>query len=369
MNIELISIGNRLLLSDILDINVAYLARQLHDAALPIVCKTTVGEDITVLLDVLQAAIRRSEIIIIIGGQADRPDGLIQRAISHLNRQVHVPGEPHHMTMGAYPLMVWPRLIIASLPDERREMAYVLTTKLLPYLQGHFSPKLHRRSVTLRVAGIAESSIKERLNNLMPYELDRISYDSYAGQTAVTLHSDSRLEEQAEIALARVRQMVTAELGGYLFGEGDARLETYVGQILRQNGCRLAIAECGVTSNLAELLTTAVSALSISSIVADWRQINAELGLPITASDPEWASWQRLIAEKLREHFDADIGMLVHKRVIGGGTQIMIVLAAPKGVSVTERSFGGQPKSINDWAFTLGLDHLRRWLRVNGRCQ
>ncbi len=369
MNIEIISIGNRLLLSDILDTNVAYLARQLHDAALPVVCKTTVGDDIAILLDVLQSAIRRSEIIITIGGEAGSSDGLIQRAITHLDGQVHVPGKPHHMKMGVYALMVWPRLIIASLPDKRREMAYVLTTKLLPYLQAHFSSEWHHSSVTLRVTGIAESSIKERLSNLMPYELDRISYDSYAGQTAVTLHSNSRLENQAEITLTRLRRMVTTELEGYLFGEGDAQLETYIGQILQQSGCHLAMAECGTAGNLAEQLTTAVSSLTISNITADWQQINAELGLITTEYEPDWTRWGRKIAEKLRERFNANLGLLIHKRAAGGGVQIIVTLAAPKGISITQRSFGGYPQSINDWAATLGLNHLLRWLRVNGRCK
>jgi len=43
----------------------------------------------------------------------------------------------------------------------------------------------------------------------------------------------------------------------------------------------------------------------------------------------------------------------------------MVTLATPKGVSIAQRSFGGVPQSINDWASTLGLDHLYRWLLTN----
>ena len=138
MEIELISIGDRLLLSDILDTNAAHLSRQLHDAALPVVCKTTVGDNLAILLDVLQSATQRSEIVITIGGQADQPDGLIQRAIAHLQDQIEFDEKPRYLTMGNCPLLIWPRLIVAALPDNRREMAYLLTTELLPYLQQHF---------------------------------------------------------------------------------------------------------------------------------------------------------------------------------------------------------------------------------------
>ena len=48
-----------------------------------------------------------------------------------------------------------------------------------------------------------------------------------------------------------------------------------------------------------------------------------------------------------------------------GGVQILVTLASPNGVSVTQRSFGGHPENIDQGALTLGLAHLRRWLLVH----
>jgi len=45
-----------------------------------------------------------------------------------------------------------------------------------------------------------------------------------------------------------------------------------------------------------------------------------------------------------------------------GGVQLSVYLASAQGVSVTQRSFGGHPENINQWACTLGLAHLHRWL-------
>ncbi len=366
MDIELISIGDRLLLSDILDTNAAHLSRQLHDAALPIVCKSTVGDNLAILLDVLQSATRRSDVIITIGGQAGESGGLIQRAIDHLEDQIDSDEEPLHLVMGACPLLVWPRLTIAALPDNRREMAYLLTTELMPFLQKHFSSKLHRLSLTLRVVGIAESSIAGRLSDLMPYELACVSYTSYAGQTAVSLWSESYLEEQAANNLAHLRQMVKERLDSYVFGEDEDRLEDQIVEMLSQCDCHLAIAEYGTGGNLEGLLKTAVSPPHIDSIIADdWREIDAQLGYAVNEDDVDWTRSGRDIAEKLRVQFQTELGLFIHKRITSGGVQIMVTLATPRGVSIAQRFFGGQPQSINDWASTLGLDHLYRWLRAN----
>lgn len=369
MEIELISIGDRLLLSDILDTNAAYLSRQLHDAALPVVCKTTVGDNLAILLDVLQSATQRSEIVITIGGQADQPNGLIQRAIAHLQDQVEIDERPLHLRMGDCPLLIWPRLIVAALPDNRREMAYLLTTALLPYMQQRFSSQWHNLSMTLQVVGIAQSSIEDRLSDLMPYELSCISYNSYAGQTAVSLWADSRSEEQATIKLDRLRQLVELRLGDHIFGEGEDRLEQHIAERLRACDCHLAIAECGTGGNFNNVLnpsTLTDVTLHIDNIAAaDREELNAQLNYVEDEFDTDVIRWGRTIAEKLLTQFGSDLGLFIYKRVTSGGVQIIVTLATLKGISIAQRFFGGQPQSINDWASTLGLDHLYRWLQAN----
>jgi hypothetical protein len=56
------------------------------------------------------------------------------------------------------------------------------------------------------------------------------------------------------------------------------------------------------------------------------------------------------------------LGLVIYNNVTQGGVQILVTLASPNGVSVTQRSFGGHPDNIDQWALSLGLSHLRRWL-------
>ncbi|HEX6383482.1 MAG TPA: hypothetical protein VF177_02325 [Anaerolineae bacterium] len=75
--------------------------------------------------------------------------------------------------------------------------------------------------------------------------------------------------------------------------------------------------------------------------------------------------WCRTAAEQLRLKSETDLGLVVYKNVTRSGVQVLVTLASPTGVSVTQRSFGGHPENIDQWAFTLGLTHLRRWLLVH----
>jgi hypothetical protein len=79
-------------------------------------------------------------------------------------------------------------------------------------------------------------------------------------------------------------------------------------------------------------------------------------------NDTDLTRWCREAAERLKEKAAADIGLLVYNNITPGGIQLLITLASSSGVSVMQRSFGGHPDNIAQWASTLGMVHLRRWL-------
>jgi hypothetical protein len=75
--------------------------------------------------------------------------------------------------------------------------------------------------------------------------------------------------------------------------------------------------------------------------------------------------WCRRAAEEMLVQTKTDLGLMVYNNMTPGGVQILVTLASSNGVSVTQRSFGGHPDNIDQWALTLGLAHLRRWLLVH----
>jgi hypothetical protein len=91
-------------------------------------------------------------------------------------------------------------------------------------------------------------------------------------------------------------------------------------------------------------------------------ELAQHLDLSLLTSDTDLTRWCREAAERLKEKAAADIGLLVYNNITPGGIQLLITLASSYGVSVMQRSFGGHPDNIAQWASTLGMVHLRRWL-------
>jgi hypothetical protein len=93
-----------------------------------------------------------------------------------------------------------------------------------------------------------------------------------------------------------------------------------------------------------------------------WTDLADYLHLEKLTPESDLTHWCRVAAERLLLESETDLGLVVYNNVTQGGVQVLVTLASPHGVSVTHRSFGGQPANINQWACTLGLTHLRRWL-------
>jgi hypothetical protein len=72
-----------------------------------------------------------------------------------------------------------------------------------------------------------------------------------------------------------------------------------------------------------------------------------------------------VVAERLLQRAESDLGLVVYNHMTPGGIQMLVTLASPMGVSVTQRSFSGRPENIDQWVCSLALAHLRRWLLVH----
>ena len=68
MNVEVINTGTELLLGDIVNTNFQYLSRMLNDAGFNVLYQTTIGDNGDRLLEVLDIALKRADIIITTGG-------------------------------------------------------------------------------------------------------------------------------------------------------------------------------------------------------------------------------------------------------------------------------------------------------------
>jgi len=375
MKVEIVSIGTELLVSDILDTNAAYVSRSLREVKVNLTCKVTVGDDPDMIAHVFRVALQRADVVIATGGLGQGKDDFTRQAITAVTGfplTENPPGVEGAMLLGEPPnhppglLMDLDDGVLICLPGNRREMSYLLETEVLPFLRQRLTTDVKTGWTLLRSVGVMESSLKQDLAPLITTTRHRITFDSFAGQTNIRLWVQADSEETLQAELQELQDQVIARLGDHIYGKEADRLEQVILESLINNDVNLAVAECYTRRILAETITPLPECEKAVTIVPaqTWKDLAEALQLDML-NEENLTQWCRTAAEHLRTQQNADLGLVIYNNVTQGGVQILVTLASPHGVSVTQRSFGGHPDNIDQWALTLGLSHLRRWLLVH----
>ena len=372
MKVEIISIGTELLVSDILDTNAAYISRSLREVNVSLTCKITIGDDAEMIADAFRVALRRADVVIATGGLGSGKDDFTRQAITavtHRQPSPEPPGISNAILLGSQDIgstglmLEEENGVIVCLPGNRREMSYLLETEVLPYLRQQMNKETHNGWRLLRCIGVMESSLKQDLADLATGNSHRLTFDSFAGQTNIRLWAKASSEQALQEKLQQLKTAVSQRLGDHIYGEEADRLETVVLNNLMKNGSQLSLAECYTNSILAETIAPLPGAAQHVSLhpATTWKELATDLHLENLSSD-NLSQWCRSAANALLSRSKSNLSLVVYSNVTQGGVQILVTLASPNGVSVTQRSFGGHPENIDQWALTLGLTHLRRWL-------
>ena len=373
MNVEAISIGDEILFGEILDTNAGYAIRCLRELNVTITARVTVGDDEDLIATVLRSARRRADVVLTWGGLGAGEDDVTHRAVSAVTGR-RLDSEPPGMegavllgdpATGAYGLLLEDEAgTLICLPGAHRKMAYLLETEALPHLQEKLKREGLLARMVLRTAGVMESNIRQQLTDLEMEAGQQVSYSSYAGQTDVLLTVEADSEEAAQASLANLARKVRARLRDHVYGRGEDRLETVLREYVEHSGLTVCVAEHETSGSLAAMLRPLPGARAsfVFPEPASEKGVAAYLELHPPQSESDLTGWCREAAETLRTREGVDVALLVYNHMTQSGVQTLITLAAASGVSMMQRSFGGHPGNIDQWAATLALVHLRRWL-------
>ncbi len=379
MKVEVVIIGTELLANDVLDTNSPYISRCLREVHATLICRVIVGDDVEMITHVLQTAVHRADVVLTTGGMGYGANDVTRQAVARVTGRELVPGPPGIAGAtilageGSHPsglLLEQDNVSLMCLPGSRQDMAYVLETAVLPLLKEKLAAATTLCSgwLLLRTVGVMESSLKQQLVDLPLGPKQRITYDSFAGQTNIRLWVEAETDAQVQHELGILRRELLTRLGENIFGEGDDRLEDVILRSLLQKDIRLSIAECYTEQIFARTLARLPqSTKSITFVPTEtWQELAKHLDLHSITPDQDLTNWCRTVSERLLHDTKTDICLVIYSNVTQGGVQLLVTLASSLGVSVTQRSFGGHPENIQQWACTLGLTHLRRWLMVHG---
>ena len=413
MNVELITIGDELLLGFTIDTNAAHLARSLASIGVSIGRRATVGDDASEIALAVREALDRTGAVITTGGLGPTSDDRTRPAIAELFGRDLVPDEERWEALralwrergrGEIPLSNRGQIMIprgatvltnrhgtapgiwledergrwcAMLPGVPREMRGMLADELLPRLQGRFGTgSTVVRSRTIRTTGIAESKLAEVLGTLAS-GVDGLSLAYLPGQEGVDLRLTSRdrsaidADQALDTAAAQLRDRVSR----YAYGEDGTDLASAVLEACEARNLHVAVAE-SCTGGLLGARLTAIpgsSAVVLGGVIAYSNEVKRELlGVRQESLDAYGAVSEQVATEMaagVRRLVGAHIGMSITGVAgPGGGTADKPVGLVWIGVDVegTVRTHGsrfiGDRAEIRFRSTQAALDILRRML-------
>jgi nicotinamide-nucleotide amidase len=327
MRIELITIGDELLLGAIIDTNAAYLARALAAAGIEIVRRTTVGDSAAAIASAVREALDRTGAVITTGGLGPTNDDVTRPAVAELLdrplrlddallrtieqrfaergstmpmanvQQAMIPDGARvlpneHGTAPGLWLEEADGRWVAMLPGVPYELRAMTENALLPLLRERTGAHpLVVLSRTLRTTGIGESALAELLGD-DAREVAGLPVASLPGWEGVDLVVTARAlpRERAEEILAAGATQLASHVARYVYGEDSADLAAVVLDQCRQRALHIATAE----SCTGGLLGARLTAIPGSSDVY--------LGGVISYADAVKEEWLGVNAADIREH-------------------------------------------------------------------
>ena len=413
MQIELLTIGDELLLGFTVDTNAAYLARTLAAIGVEIVHRTTVGDDAGKIAAAVSEAIERTGAVITTGGLGPTADDRTRPVIAKLFGRELVLDESivaqiearfWRMTSAKMPqsnivqamVPAGARVLqnnhgtapglwiedaqgrwVAMLPGVPREMRGLTNDSILPILRERIgAAPVAIVSRTIRTTGIGESALAERLGELGK-SVDGMPLAFLPGWAGVDLRLTSRTlaPDEATRALDRAEQMLRDVAGPVVYGEESDDMAELILDMCRERGLHIATAESCTGGLLGARLTAIPGSSDVyyGGVIAYDNSVKTKLlGVSdVTLREHGAVSEQaaREMAEGCARALGAQIGVgITGIAGPGGGTAekpVGTVWIAVSGIGETRalgRVYVGDREEIRLRATQASLDQLRRGL-------
>ena len=317
MRAEIITIGDELLIGQVVDTNSAWMAERLNEYGIELYQITSVHDERTAIINALDEAFGRVDIVLTTGGLGPTKDDITKQVLcdyfgTHLidsaSVRAHIydlykdrPDVLNRLTatqwlvpetatilenrVGSAPLMVFNKesQLLASMPGVPYEMKIAMDEQILPYISRQLSAIrnqiIHR---TLQVTGIPESSLAillEDYENSMPQGL-HLAYLPKDGIIRLRLSSYGELTEEEMTRWFAELKHLTAD---YLIADTDEPLEVILGRMLKERHQTISTGESCTGGKLASLLNkhAGSSAFYYGSIISYDNSVKEHvLGVP-----------------------------------------------------------------------------------------
>lgn len=296
MNATIITIGDEILIGQIVDTNSVSIAKHLNNIGITIARKLSIGDRRDAIIESLTEAMTTTDIVIVTGGLGPTKDDITKHTLAqmfhseleynategeHIRTLLERRGIPFtelnrgqamlpkcctvlHNAHGTAPGMWFdtPRGgALISLPGVPFEMEHLMEDEVIPRLKARYSLSSIVHS-TLITRGIPESLLAERIEgweDALPEWL-HLAYLPAPNVVRLRLSAYEVGREQAEREIAHQFELLREIIGDNIVGFEGATLEQHVHRILTERGQTLAIAESCTGGAIASKFTAMAGA-------------------------------------------------------------------------------------------------------------
>ncbi len=295
MQAEIITIGDEILIGQIIDTNSTFIAKKLDDIGVSVYQITSIQDDKEHILNALSEAEKRVDIVIITGGLGPTKDDITKHTIceyfdDHLvmndkvlnhvkelviaftgkdfipdlnKNQALVPSRAEILTnkFGTAPGMWLEKnnTVFISLPGVPYEMKHLIGHEVLPRIQERFQRPfiIHK---TLLTYGLGESAIAQRIEkweDKLPKYI-KLAYLPNFGKVRLRLTARGADEKFLVEELKKQIKSLYLILGDIIYGteENGDTIEAVIGRLLLERGKTMATAESCTGGKLAKNITS-----------------------------------------------------------------------------------------------------------------
>lgn len=290
MKVEIINIGDELLIGQVVNTNCSYISKLLNRNGFLVSRVSVVADDKQAIKDILSEAMQRVDIVLLTGGLGPTKDDItkvclteifggelkenaaISRHVEHFftsrnlpytstNRsQAFIPTSctPIFNNVGTAPGMLFEKdgKTVISMPGVPFEMQNMMND-VLDLLLKRYNPQTIIDK-NLVVAGISESFLSDKLEGFekgLNKERVSLAYLPNGGMIRLRLSLHGGERKEGEGTMHKLIEELKAIVGEYLVGEDDDNLSTIINKVLTQEKSTLAVAESCTGGNLAHQIT------------------------------------------------------------------------------------------------------------------
>ena len=297
--VEILSIGTELLLGNIVNTNAQWISEELSTLGLNHFRQSTIGDNSERIIKLIREISTRSNLLITTGGLGPTPDDLTIEAIaksfntslfereylwdqikkklsisdsslntSSLRKQCLFPEDSQIINnpRGTAPGMIWEPIkgfTIMTFPGVPSEMKEMWKETAVDYIKNNFSDGYVFFSNTLKFSGIGESTVAEKIDNLLKLKNPTVAPYANLGEVKLRITAKAKNELEARNIILPVKEQLKKKFSKFIFGENDDDLSSVLINELIKRKESLVFAE----SCSGGLLSSSITSISGSSQV------------------------------------------------------------------------------------------------------